>query len=158
MSRRLFLVIAVLVIAVGAVALLALGSLATASSSKTRVGKDTYIDFRLPSNNIFCAYVVSSSPYAKYIRCDIMSGIKPKPTGKCKYEGSRGISVDLNATGRATFPCSSDTVYNKSAKILNYGKTWRRGGFTCKSKLSGLTCTNSSGRGFFLSRQHSYRF
>ena len=60
MSRRLLLVIAV-----GAVALLAFGSLATASSSKTRVGKDTYSDFRLPSNNIFCAYVVSSSPYVK---------------------------------------------------------------------------------------------
>lgn len=153
MSRRLLVVIAV-----GAVALLALGSLAAASSSKARVGKDTYSDFRLPSNNIFCAYVVSSSPHAKYIRCDIMSGIKPKPTGKCKYEGTRGISVDLNVTGRATFPCSSDTVYNKSAAKLNYGKTWRRGGFTCKSKKAGLRCSNKSAHGFFLSRQHSYRF
>ncbi len=153
MSRRLLLAIVV-----GVVAVLALGSLAVASSSRVNTSKDTYIDFRLPLNNIFCAYVVSSSPNAKYLRCDIMSGIKPKPTGKCRYEGSRGVSADIGVTGRATFPCSSDTVYNKSATKLDYGKTWRRGGFTCKSTPAGLRCSNLSGHGFFLSRQHSYRF
>ena len=153
MSRRLLLAIAV-----GVVALLALGSLATASSSKTKTSKDTFVQFRMPSNNVFCAYIVSSSPYAKYLRCDIMSGIKPKPTGKCPYEGSRGVSADIGVTGKATFPCSSDSVYNKSAPKLNYGKTWSRGGFTCKSTLAGLRCSNLSHHGFFLSRQHSYRF
>jgi hypothetical protein len=153
MSRRLLLAIAV-----GAVALLAIGSLATAGSSKTQRGKDTYVDFRMRSNNIFCAYVVSSSPYVKYVRCDIMSGIKPKPTGKRCIEGTRGISADIDVTGKATFPCSSDTVYNKSAPLLAYGKTWRRGGFTCKSSMAGLRCSNLSGHGFFLSRAHSYRF
>lgn len=149
MSRRLLLTVAV-----GTVAMLALGSLATASSSKTM----TFVQFRMPSNNVFCAYVVSSSPYAKYLRCDIQSGIKPKPTGKCRYEGSRGFSANIGVTGKATFPCSSDSVYNKSAPKLAYGKTWRRGGFTCKSKLTGLRCSNLSRHGFFLSRQHSYRF
>jgi hypothetical protein len=153
MSRRLLLLIAV-----GALALLALGSLATASSSKTRTSKDTYIDFRMPSNNIFCAYIVSSSPYAKYLRCDIMSGLEPKPSSRGCVEGSRGVSADINVTGKAMYPCSSDTVYNKHAYKLNYGKTWRRGGFTCKSKKTGLRCTNKSRHGFFLSRQHSYRF
>jgi hypothetical protein len=150
MSRRLLLAIAV-----AAIALLALGSLATASSSKA---KDTYLDFRMPSNNVFCAYVVSSSPYAKYLRCDIMSGIKPKPSSRGCVEGSRGFSADIDVTGKATFPCSSDTVYNKRARKLVYGKTWRKGGFTCKSKLAGLRCSNLSRHGFFLSRQHSYRF
>ncbi|HEY5478907.1 MAG TPA: DUF6636 domain-containing protein [Gaiellaceae bacterium] len=153
MSRRLLLAIAV-----GVVALLALGSLATASSSKSRTGKDTFVQFRMPSNNVFCAYVVASSPYAKYVRCDIMSGIKPKPTGGRCIEGVRGISADIDVTGRATFPCSSDTVYNKSAPLLQYGKTWRRGGFTCKSSMAGLRCSNLSQHGFFLSRAHSYRF
>lgn len=148
----------VLAFSIAVTALLMLGTGASASSGKAGASKDTYIDFRMPSNNIFCAYVVSSSPYAKYLRCDIMSGIKPKPTGKCRYEGSRGISVDIGATGRATFPCSSDTVYNKRAPKLNYGRTWSRGGFTCKSSMAGLKCTNRSGHGFFLSRSHSYRF
>ncbi len=153
MPRRLLLFIAV-----GTFALLAVGSLATASSSKARAGKDVYINFRMPSNNIFCAYIASSSPYAKYIRCDIMSGIKPKPSNKGCVEGSRGVSVDMNVTGKATYPCSSDTVYNKSATMLAYGKTWRRSGFTCKSAMTGLTCTNASGHGFSLSRQRTSRF
>jgi hypothetical protein len=154
MPRRLLLVIAV-----GAFALLAIGcSLALASSSKARASQDTYVDFRLPLNNIFCAYIASSSPRYKYLRCDIMSGLKPKPSNKGCTEGSRGVSVDMNVTGRATYPCSSDTVYNKSAPKLAYGKTWRRSSFTCKSKMAGLRCWNSSGHGFFLSRQHSYRF
>jgi hypothetical protein len=152
-SRRLLIAIAV-----GAIALLAFGSLATASSSKSRTSKDTYVQFRMPSNNIFCAYIVSSSPYAKYLRCDIMSGVKPKPTGPRCIEGSRGVSADIDVTGRATFPCSSDTVYNKGARLLNYGKTWSRGGFSCKSSLAGLKCSNLSRHGFFLSRKHSYRF
>jgi hypothetical protein len=153
MSRRLLLTVVA-----GAICLLALGSLATASSSKARTSKDTYIQFRMPMNNIFCAYIVSSSPYEKYLRCDIMSGIKPKPRGACRYEGDRGVSADIGVTGKATFPCSSDTVYNTSARALKYGKTWRRGGFTCKSTKAGLRCSNRSHHGFFLSRKHSYRF
>jgi hypothetical protein len=153
MSRRLLLGIAI-----GALALLAVGSLATASSSRARVSKDIYSDFRMPSNNIFCAYIVSSSPHVKYLRCDIMSGLKPKPSSNGCVEGSRGFSVDIKVTGRATYECSSDTVFNKRAHLLAYGKTWRRGGFACYSKMSGLRCTNTSGHGFFLSRQRSYRF
>ena len=153
MSRRLLLVIAV-----GAFALLAVGSLATASSSKTEARRDVLVGFRMPSNNIFCQYVVSSSPHTKYLRCDIMSGLKPKPSSKGCIEGSRGFSADMGVTGRATYECSSDSVYDMGAPKVGYGMTWRRGGFTCKSKISGLTCTNLSRHGFFLSRAHSYRF
>ena len=153
MSRRLLLVIAV-----GAFALLAVGSLATASSSKTEARRDVLIGFRMPSNNIFCQYVASSSPHTKYLRCDIMSGLKPKPSSKGCIEGSRGFSADMGVTGRATYECSSDSVYDAGAPMLGYGKTWRRSGFTCKSSMAGLKCTNLSGHGFYLSRAHSYRF
>jgi len=153
MSRRVLLAIAA-----GAFVLLALASLASAGPRATQTSKDTFVQFRMPSNNVFCAYVVSSSPYAKYLRCDIMSGIKPKPTGGRCVEGSRGFSADIDVTGKATFPCSSDTVYNKSARKLAYGKNWSRGGFTCKSTMAGLRCSNLSRHGFFLSKQHSYRF
>jgi acetylornithine deacetylase/succinyl-diaminopimelate desuccinylase-like protein len=36
---------------------------------------------------------------------------------------------------------------------LPYGKVWRRGPFTCASRLAGVTCTNTRGHGLFLSRQ-----
>lgn len=141
--------------AFGVIALVALAASATAGFSSS---KDAYIDFRMPSNNVFCAYISSTSPRYTYLRCDIMSHLKPMPSSSGCVEGSRGVSVDMNVTGRATYPCSSDTVYNTHARKLAYGTTWRHGGFTCKSQMSGLTCTNMSGHGFFLSRAHSYRF
>ena len=39
---------------------------------------------------------------------------------------------------------------------LRYGRTWRNGAYTCRSRLTGLTCTNRAGHGLFLSRV-SYR-
>jgi hypothetical protein len=155
MRRRLAFVLA---FSIAVTALLMIGAGASASPSKASVSKDTYSDFRMPSNNVFCAYVVSSSPYAKYLRCDIMSGIKPKPSSRGCVEGSRGVSVDIGVYGKATYECSSDTVYNTHAPKLNYGKTWQRGGFVCKSTTAGLRCSNRSAHGFFLSRGRSYRF
>ena len=153
MSRRFLLFLAV-----GALALLAVGSLATASSTKARVSKDTYVEFCMPSNNIFCYYSASTSPRSKYVRCDIMSGLKPRPPSNGCVDGARLKAATVNATGRASFPCVGDVVMNRSAYKLRYGKTWRRGGITCKSKIAGLRCTNLSRHGFFLNRQHSYRF
>ena len=153
MQRRLLIALVA-----GVAVLLALGSGATASSSKARTSKDAYIDFRMPSNNVFCAYISSTSPRYTYLRCDIMSGLKPRPSNKGCVEGSRGVSADINVYGRATYPCSSDTVYNTRARKLSYGTTWRHGGFVCTSQMSGLRCTNKSAHGFFLGRQHSYRF
>ncbi len=154
---RAALALTALVGAVIAIAL-TLGSGAAAVPSNTSAAKDVYIDFRMPSNNIFCAYGTSTQPKDKWLRCDIMSGIKPEPRGACKYEGDRGVAASMGIYGKASFPCVSDTVYNTSAPKLGYGKTWQRGGFVCKSKQAGLRCTNKSAHGFFLSRQHSYRF
>lgn len=157
-SPRIPLLVGLLVLVVTIAATLVLGSGAAAGPSKDSSAKDVYIDFRMPSNNIFCAYVLSTQPKEKWLRCDIMSGIKPKPKGACKYEGDRGVAASMGIYGKASFPCTSDTVYNTSAPKLGYGKTWRRGGFVCVSKKSGLRCRNKSAHGFFLSRQRSYRF
>ena len=43
-----------------------------------------------------------------------------------------------------------------SYTVLGYGKTLRFHGFTCTSRVTGLTCTNPAGHGLFLSRA-SYR-
>jgi len=153
MSRRLLLVIAV-----GAVALLAFGSLATASSSKTRVGKDTYSDFRLPSNNIFCAYVVSSSPYAKYIRCDIMSGIKPKPTGKCKIRGKSRHQRRPQRDRPGDFSLLERHCLQQAREQAGLWKDLEPRWFYLQIKAIRTHVHKLSSHGFFLSRQHSYRF
>jgi len=46
----------------------------------------------------------------------------------------------------------SDSVHDKRAKTLSYGKTRKYGSFTCTSKTSGLRCSNRSGHGFSLNR------
>ena len=122
------------------------------------MSKDVYFDFRMPSNNIFCAYVVQTSPSTKYLRCDIMSGLSPRPSSAGCVDTDRGVAVWMHATGRASYPCVGDTVKNTSSKEFPYGWIWRRGGFTCSSSTAGLKCRNLSGHGFFLSRQHSYLF
>jgi hypothetical protein len=113
-----------------------------------------FVFFQTPSHNIGCVY--QSSPAA--LRCDIRSGLKPppsKPKG-CTVDWTGGYQV--GATGRAQKVCAGDTVLSQSARVVRYGTTWRRGPFTCKSTSSGLRCKNRSGHGFFLSREHSYRF
>jgi hypothetical protein len=154
-SRRLA---AVAVCAAGVAITGLFGSGAAASPGATRVRADVYFDFRMPSNNIFCAYVVQSSPSAKFLRCDIMSGLSPRPSSAGCVDGDRSITVSMRATGKASYPCVGDTVKNTRATKFPYGWTWRRGGFTCWSSTAGLRCRNLSGHGFFLSRQHSYLF
>ena len=110
--------------------------------------------FQTPSHNIGCLY--QTSPAA--LRCDIRSGLNPppsKPKG-CTVDWTGGYQV--GRTGRAQKVCAGDTVLSPTARVVRYGTTWRGGPFSCKSSSSGLNCRNRIGHGFFLSRQHSYRF
>jgi hypothetical protein len=110
--------------------------------------------FRTPSKNIYCAWI--SAPAS--LRCDILSGVRPLPPKPRSCDFDWGAGFDLRRTGRARILCVSDSVVTSSARVLTYGWTWRRGGFTCVSRRTGLRCHNASGRGFFLSRQRSFRF
>lgn len=110
--------------------------------------------FRTPSKNIYCAWLSGPST----LRCDILSGVRPLPPKPPSCDFDWGVGFDLRRTGRARILCVSDSVVTSSARVLRYGQTWRRGGFTCISRITGLRCRNASGRGFFLSRQRSYRF
>jgi hypothetical protein len=129
-------------ILVFAVTAAALWAAAFSSAGTTRI-----FEFRLPSKNIACAY----APSVNYLRCDIFSGLKPKPHGSCR-EGDWS-SIFLPKTRRARPGCISDSVYNPNARVLRYGHTWKKGPYTCRSKRVGLRCRNRSGHGFFLSRQ-----
>ena len=112
--------------------------------------------FRTPSGSIDCAYV--SGTDGGSLRCDVRGGLKPLPPRGPGCEFDWGAGYRLRATGRARVSCVSDAVATPSARILRYGTAWRAGGIICHSRRVGLRCRNRSGRGFFLSRQHSYRF
>jgi hypothetical protein len=126
------------------------GAAAQAASDATRFAR-----FRTPSKNIGCLYARADGPRPGYLRCDILSGVKPAPSGSCRLDWT-GFSMVAKARARPT--CAGDTVYDSGARILRYGSRWRAGGFVCRSRRSGLRCTNAAGRGFSLSRARSYAF
>jgi hypothetical protein len=113
----------------------------------------TYISFRAPSGNIYCAYNSADSGSPAFLRCDIRSHLHPAPRPHTCVEGVYGESVGMTKTSAAHVLCISDTTYNPSARVLGYGTSWSRDGFRCTSRATGLTCTNTRGHGFFLSRE-----
>jgi hypothetical protein len=116
--------------------------------------------FQTPSKNIGCVYVTPFAATDKpYLRCDIGGGLHPLPPRpkNCDLDWGYGYSMS-GATGRARPFCAGDTARDPRAPVLQYGKTWRKGPFTCLSQATGLRCKNRAGHGFFLSRQRSYTF
>ena len=105
------------------------------------------VAFSTPSRNIGC---VGDSTF---VRCDI-SQTRAKPPPKppsCRFDW--GNAFQLGWRGRARRLCVSDSALG-SRRILRYGRTQRFGGrISCTSRRAGLTCRNSDGHGFFLSRQ-----
>jgi Family of unknown function (DUF6636) len=128
--------------------LVGLAIVATAVSVATGQARESvYVTFRLPSGNIACGYATDFGPVT--LRCDILSGMKPRPRGRCELDWT-GLSMG-RGTARPT--CAGDTVYDPKAPVLKYGSIWKRGPFTCVSLLIGLSCTNRTGHGFFLSKE-----
>jgi hypothetical protein len=108
-------------------------------------GADT---FRTPSGDIYCAYEHDSISQTE-LRCEIRTGIKPKPP----------LCDDgylLRQTGRARPFCASDRIHDRHALVLTHGTTRQFGVFKCSSSVSGLKCVNASGNGFLLNKEHSY--
>ena len=102
--------------------------------------------FSSPSKNIGCYMTLSS------VRCDVIShSYRPAPKpASCHF--AWGPSLQVRTTGKGGFRCVSDTVAG-SARILNYGASLTVGPFTCTSRTTGMTCTDTKdGHGFRISR------
>jgi hypothetical protein len=65
---------------------------------------------------------------------------------------------ELTPKGKGAVTCSGGVLVMGPVRYvtLGYGRTWSNGAYICRSRLAGLTCTNRSGHGLFLSRV-SYR-
>jgi hypothetical protein len=76
--------------------------------------------------------------------------------------GPTGTGLDwhgftLGATRKGLVSCSGGILYKPDTQHpgyvnLPYGKSWRQGVFTCRSRIGGVTCRNRSGQGLFISR------
>ena len=114
--------------------------------------------FKSPTGNINCIY----SDYDKKpeVRCDIMQftpSFKTVPPGTsnevitCTPAKLRGFTISpADVEGQAF--CPTDAAIDGEQVVLGYGQTFKRGGLICTSETSGMTCMNSAGHGFSLSR------
>jgi hypothetical protein len=106
--------------------------------------------FKTPKRSISCAYIAFDD--VRTLRCDI-TGMTNAPTPKpksCDFDW--GSYFGMDPTGRSRRLCVSDTPQDPRFPTLAYGRTWKRGGFTCRSRTTGVRCTNRSGHGFVISR------
>jgi hypothetical protein len=113
--------------------------------------------FRTPTGTIGCVYSSGLGPPAS-LRCDIRSRLRPLPPKPPGCQLDWGDSYEVRRTGRAIVVCHGDTAIDEHSRVIRYGSSWTRGGFSCRSRRTGLRCVNASRHWFFLSRQHSYRF
>lgn len=108
------------------------------------------VTFKSPSGNIICAgdgYEVGT------VTCDIIDKNSNKPirpvARDCDGDWGNRFYVDHRKAGLA---CAYDVPYGQAPSVLAYGKSISGKGWTCTSQTTGMTCKNSAGRGFSLSR------
>ena len=133
--------------------------------------------FSSPTKNINCIYEPTqppNPPYTKesadaYIRCDIMQftpTLKLVPNqskedieifGKCTIAKMKAFIIQEKGVQTKTY-CPTDVPISDGQFVLDYGKSFTRGGLTCISQINGMMCQNGLGRGFFLSRSSQRLF
>jgi hypothetical protein len=128
------------------IAALGLGASASATHSHSSY-------FVTPSHKIICAWGAGDTQSRPWLRCDVGFTLNPRPPRpkSCDLDWAYGLS--MASVGRASPICAGDSVFHGWKPVLAYGETWRRRGFTCHSRAIGLTCRNTQGHGFFLSRE-----
>jgi hypothetical protein len=103
-----------------------------------------WVDFRTPSGNIVCTTGrLPARGNAVGIVCVVFSVRDPR--GQASWM--------MAATGRAWHRAVAANIQTEGLHVLAYGRAWSRFGISCHSRVTGLTCRNRSGHGFFLSRE-----
>jgi hypothetical protein len=93
------------------------------------------------------------------LRCDIQQMTsKPPPAPKdCPLSWGDAFTVAQGGNMGVRI-CRGDTTKDDELPVAAYGTEWNQSGFLCKPAISGLTCTNSKGHGFMLSRSEQKLF
>jgi len=115
---------------------------------------------KTPSRNISCFYV----PIKPTTRGNLLCAIAKSSYSRAEQAGCQArVGLDwhgfeLSSRGKALPVCTGGVLYDIGREtptfvVLAYGRTWHSHGFTCTSRVTGLTCTNGHGHGLFLSRE-----
>lgn len=138
---------------------------AWAGSSLIDLTGDYQQVFRTPSGNILCGGDSLKRPnsklYAHDLYCFVYENKAMPKSCKQNPNGSIGLDVTLNRTGKAKIGCAGFEFepYNEGeeqTRILHYGETIKGKDWSCQSEKTGLRCQNNVGRGFELNRR-TYR-
>ena len=115
---------------------------------------------KTPTRNISCFWVPIKPTTRGNLLCDIKqaSYTRSEQDGCQARTGLDWHGYSLSQRGRALPVCTGGVLYDigrdtPSYVVLAYGRTWHSHGFTCTSRVTGLTCTNGHGHGLFLSRE-----
>ena len=102
--------------------------------------------FQTPSHNIACE-ADQNLGGKRVLHCVLFSA-----------SGTRGQKTwSMRLTGRATVRYVIANIATE-VPVLRYGRRWRWHGIVCASRRNGLTCSNRSGHGWFLSRERQRIF
>lgn len=104
--------------------------------------------FQSPSGNIICA-TKANGVFCYIAQKSSAKPVMPRPKD-CHLDWGQLFYV--NGTGKAGLICHGDYPFSGQAKTLAYGKTIKGNGWRCTSAKTGMTCKNSQGHGFMLSR------
>jgi Bacterial SH3 domain len=115
------------------------------------------VGFKSPSGNIHCQAFAGRGTEGgsskNLLRCDVLQMSSNPPPRPPDCESDWGQAFEIRQGDRlGQRICYSGTVHDEKLLTLSYGETWERLGFKCKSDAAGVTCTNSAGHGFELSR------
>jgi hypothetical protein len=144
--------------------------LAVAAPSASAAPARLLPGFRSPSRNIRCLYLPpgrgdTGRPSPSALLCSIRRAhYGAELQDRCLNPGGkRGEGVDwhgweLSPTRRARILCSGGILYRPERDhphyvTLPYGRSWRRGAFTCFSRTAGITCRTPRGHGLFVARE-----
>jgi len=117
--------------------------------------------FHSPSGNIRCFAVPLGGTGASTLRCEIKkASYSSTLQARCMRPDGSGVDwhgFELGPAGKGAVICSGGILYNPGTQRpadadLPYGHTWRHAGFTCVSRVTGVTCRNAHGHGLFISR------
>ncbi|WP_200943117.1 DUF6636 domain-containing protein [Altererythrobacter sp. Root672] len=114
--------------------------------------------FGTPSGNIQCLYYQAEGE-SPSLRCEIgeVSNALPPRPDDCELDWGNAFEISVQSS-RGERICHGDTIATPTPRVIAYGETWARGGFTCRSTRQGLRCQNARGAGFALSRARQELF
>lgn len=136
----------IFVAALGVGALLTPPTAAQAQQSDFAADKNGQIVFVMPSNNVECTYTPAGGT-------PVYKPFDGGPELSCDRREPKYVRLVLTPKSIKRFDDVGDQGCCGTNNPLPYGNQWSKGGFTCRSAESGLTCQRADGRGFSLSRQ-----